>query len=73
MGIKSTLSYFFARHIVKKNSSFELRKYIEKINIQDDLNNITVLSNFLFVIINNSLKRAEIADISDFTIEDFNN
>ena len=60
-------------NIVKKNNSFELRKYIKKINIQEDLNNITILSNFLFVIIHNSLKRAKIEDISDFTIEDFNN
>jgi len=59
--------------IVKKNNFIEFRKYIESINIQDDLNRITILSNFLFVIISNSLKKAKIEDISDFIIEDFNN
>ena len=76
--VKSYVKKFYYRiskleNIFKINNYKEFDKYIRKIDIQSQSNNHTYLPKYLFIIVNDLLKRAKRNDLSKLTFKNIAN
>ena len=76
--VKSYVKKFYYRiskleNIFKMNNYKEFDKYMRKIDIQSQSNNHTYLSKYLFIIVNDLLKRSKRNDLSKLTFKNFAN
>ena len=60
-------------NIFKINNYKEFDKYINKINIQSQSNNHSDLSKYLFIVVNDLLKKAKKNDLSKLTFKNSTN
>ena len=66
--VKKIYYRIYKLEMIFKNKDFsEFEKYIEKINIQSQSNNLVFLSRYLFDVINSLLKRSKKEHLSEFT------
>ena len=76
--VKSYVKKFYYRiskleNIFKINNFQEFNRYINKIDIQYHSDNQTYLSKYLFIVVNELLKKAKRSDFSKFTFNNFIN
>ena len=76
--VKSYVKKFYYRiskleNIFKINNFQEFNRYINKIDIQYHSDNQTCLSKYLFIVVNELLKKAKRSDLSKFTFNNFIN